>query len=354
MKDFSLIELEGNAYDRGCQYGAAAQAAIRQNVQVYLDLIAFHTGVGQPAAFQAARRFGPIIEAQSPDLWLEMRGIADGADCDLADILLINARSELMSRSMECTALAAAGEVTHGQKVLLCQNWDWYTAVQPEPVLLRIRQPDKPEILTLAEAGQVAKIGLNSSGLGLCLNFLKHRDRAAGLPVHVILRQMLGCAALGHAARLAYGLPRGGAANVLLAHAEGDLLDLELTANSADFLYAEDGWLVHANHFESQRLRGGDLGVLTSMSSLARAARARRLLSAAAAQGEVSMDTCRAILSDHAYGAYAICRHAEPSEPPLQQSATRASLILDLQARTMHLALGQPCSEAYQEICLEN
>jgi predicted choloylglycine hydrolase len=353
MRDIQLVELRGNAYERGCQYGAAAQAAIQQNVQGYLDLIAFRTGVGREAAFQAAKGFAATIETHAPDLWLELRGIADGAGCDLADILLINTRSELMSQSAECTALTAAAEVTAGHKVLLAQNWDWHTAVEPEPILLRIRQPDKPEILTLAEAGQLAKIGLNSSGLGLCLNFLDHADRGAGLPVHVLLRQMLGCKALGDAARLAYGQPRAGAANVLLAHAEGDLLDLELTARNADFLYADDGWLVHANHFESTRLRGGDLGVLTSMSSLARAARARRLLAAAAAERSVSMDTCRAILSDHAYGAYAICRHPEPSEPRLQQTATRASLIMDLRARTMYMALGQPCSEAYQEFRLE-
>jgi hypothetical protein len=352
MKDIPLIELEGEAYERGCRYGASAQAAVRQNAQVYLDLIAFHTGVGKEAALQAARGIAPIIESHAPDLWLEMRGIADGAGCDLDDILLINARSELMLKGTECTSLATAPEVTMEEKVLLAQNWDWYTAVQPEPVLLRIREPGKPEILTLAEAGQLAKIGLNGSGLGLCLNFLDHADRGAGLPIHVLLRQMLGCKALGHAVRLAYGQPRGGAANVLLAHAEGDLLDLELTARNADFLYAEDGWLVHANHFESMRLRSGDLGVLTSMSTVARAARARRLLSIAAVQHHVSLDTLRAILSDHAYGAYAICRHPEPSEPLLQQTATRASLIMDLGARTMHLALGQPCREEYQQISL--
>jgi isopenicillin-N N-acyltransferase-like protein len=104
---------------------------------------------------------------------------------------------------------------------------------------------------------------------------------------------------------------------------------------------------VHANHFESMRLRGDDTGLAKSMSTLARAARARRLLSTAAAQGNVSTDTCSTILRDHAYGAYAICRHAEPSEPPLQRSATLASVVMDLSARTMYLAAGQPCQQEY-------
>ena len=62
------------------------------------------------------------------------------------------------------------------------------------------------------------------------------------------------------------------------------------------------------------------------------------------------METFRAILSDHAYGAYAICRHPALEEPALQQTATRASLILDLSERVLHVAAGQPCREDYRKI----
>jgi isopenicillin-N N-acyltransferase-like protein len=342
------IEIEGQALERGRHYGARASAAIRQNVADYLRLIEYHAGLDRQAALEAARDYEPILERHTPELLEEMRGIAQGAGVDLVEVLLINARSELMGsfRVAECTALAAAPETTTGGKVLLGQNWDWYTAVEAEPILLHVRQPGKPEILTLVEAGQVAKIGMNSAGLGLCLNFLEHEDRGQGLPIHAILRRMLECAALGEAVHEAYRFPRAGAANVLLAHAEGELLDLELTATDADFIYADEGWLVHANHFESPRLRGGDTGLATSMSTLARAARARRLL--AAARGQISVDGLQTILADHAYGSYAICRHAEPGEAPLLRTATRASAIMDLAGGTLHLAPGQPCQAAYQ------
>jgi isopenicillin-N N-acyltransferase-like protein len=345
-KRFPLIEIAGESYERGRQYGARAQAAIGQNLASYLRLVEFHARLDRDQALRAAAAFEPIIKSHAPDLLLEMRGIADGAGCDLVDILLINARSELLGIMSECTALAAGPQVTHQGQVLIGQNWDWYIAIEAEPVLLRVHQPDGMEILTLVEAGQVGKIGMNSAGLGVCLNFLSHSDQGIGLPVHLVLRQMLACANLGQAIREAYRLPRGGAANVLVAHAKGDILDLELTAARADFLYADAGWLVHANHFESARLRSGDTGVATSMSTLARAARARRLMSADL--GSISLHTLRAILADHAYGAYAICRHADPDEPPLQQTATLASIIMDLSERTLYLAAGQPCQEGYQ------
>jgi len=349
MKQFELIEIEGQAFERGRQYGAQTASAIQESVVAYLGLIEYQAGVGRQAALEGAQAFGPIIEAHAPDLMLEMQGIAAGAGCDLADILLINARSELMGQMGECTSLAATAEVTEAGGVLIGQNWDWFTAVKPEPVLLRVRQPGKPEILTVTEPGQVGKIGLNSAGLGVGLNFMSHTDRGQGLPIHVILRQALECEALGDAIRLAISVPRGGAANILLAHSAGEIIDLELTATNADYVYGDEGWLVHANHFESQRLRGGDTGIEKSVSTVARAARARRLLSGAAAQGRVSLDTFRSILTDHTYGAYAVCRHPVPSEPPLQQSATRASVIMETEKRILHVAAGQPCTEAYQQ-----
>jgi isopenicillin-N N-acyltransferase-like protein len=160
---------------------------------------------------------------------------------------------------------------------------------------------------------------------------------------------MLDCASLGDAVQCALGMPRGGAANLLLAHAEGEILNLELTARDADFSYGDARWLVHANHFESPRLRCGDLALATSRSTLVRAARARRLLSAAATRGTIGLDDYRTILADHAHGAYAICRHPVPSEPPLQQTTTCASLVMNLSAQTLYLTSGQPCTAEYAE-----
>ena len=352
MSQFELIQIEGQPYERGRQYGARVAGAIHQNLAAYLRLFQFHAGLDRDAARSAAAALGPILETHAPDLLVEMRGIAAGASCDLVDVLLINARSELMVPLGECTSLAATPEVTVQGQVLLGQNWDWFTAIDADPILLHIRQPARPEILTLTEAGQLAKIGLNSAGLGVCLNFLGHEHRGQGLPVHVILRQMLDCAHLGEAVRAALSVPRAGAANILLAHSEGEILDLELTATDADFVYGDGGWLVHANHFESPRLRAGDTDLPVSMSTLARAARARRLLSAAAVDSGISEATFRTILRDHAYGSYAICRHAEPSESQLQQTATCASVIMNLSGRTLHLAAGQPCQAQYREYSL--
>ncbi|MBN1657606.1 MAG: hypothetical protein JXA93_04350 [Anaerolineae bacterium] len=371
---FDLIEVSGTPFQRGREVGARAAGAIHENVAVYLELMRLageaHRGLTAGEALAAARSFEPALATHAPALLEEMRGIADGAGCPLDQVLLINARSELMgtlgSNQGECTSLAATPGATRHGGTLLGQNWDWHTAVRPDPVLLHLHLPGGLQVLTLAEAGQVGKIGLNSAGLGVCLNFLAHADPpgaaggpkseypgrgipgtapSGGMPVHVLLRLMLESAGLDRAVHHAYSLPRAGSANVLLAHKAGDIIDLELTPQRADFLYADDGWLAHTNHFESPRLRDGDVGVAISPSTLVRAARARRLMAASA--GSHSVDTFKAILSDHAYGPLAICRHGDPAASRLEHTTTRASLIMDLEACTLHVAAGQPCQVAY-------
>lgn len=355
MKPIRLIHLEGDATERGRQYGSQAAAEIQQNVEDYTALIQHHTGRNRHQVMdEAAHVIRPIIEAHAPDLWLEMQGLAEGAGCSLLDVVLINARSELMSAADECTALAASAEATHHRGVWLAQNWDWYTVVRSDPVLLHIRQPDRPEILTLAEAGQVGKIGMNSAGLGVCLNFLTHRHRGAGLPIHLILRQMLGFADPGRAMQTALSAPRGCAANILLAHRGGEILDLELTPAAADYVYGDAGWLVHTNHLESPRLREGDTGLALSSSSLIRAARARRLVSNAAQERGVTLDAIYAILSDHTYAPSSICRHTDPNDPLLEQSQTRASMVMDLGAGRLWVTGGQPCQAERQLFSFTN
>ena len=135
----TLIEIDGKPSARGRQYGARAAEAIRQNAAVYRQLIAYRGGPQGDAANAAALAYVPILRAHAPALLEEMQGIASGAGCTLADLLLINARSELMSpppsQGGECTALAATAPMTIGNRVFLGQNWDWYTAVAAEPVL---------------------------------------------------------------------------------------------------------------------------------------------------------------------------------------------------------------------------
>ena len=109
-------------------------------------------------------------------------------------------------------------------------------------------------------------------------------------------------------------------------------------------LYPEDGIITRSNHF----LTGGhgeSLLEKISPNTLYRADRMRALL--APHRGALSLAHMRAAASDHFGAPYAICRHDDPRAPADTRTMTVGAVLLDLEARTMHVANGPPCANAY-------
>jgi isopenicillin-N N-acyltransferase-like protein len=55
----------------------------------------------------------------------------------------------------------------------------------------------------------------------------------------------------------------------------------------------------------------------------------------------------RAAATDHFGEPYAICRHPDPSQPSEKRTMTVGAVLIDLEARTMHVANGPPCMNDY-------
>lgn len=69
-----------------------------------------------------ALEFEPVIRRKWPAYLDEMRGIADGAGVELADVLALNVRTEIAFGLFTdgCTMLAWHSE----QSAFIAQNWD--------------------------------------------------------------------------------------------------------------------------------------------------------------------------------------------------------------------------------------
>ena len=355
MEQFPLIEVGGEPFERGRQHGQQAADLIQFNLEGYWQLFKRDAGLDRAAALNQARQYVEPIKGYAPHLLNEMRGIAEGAGVSLDEVLALNCRTEILSLGaiplhQECTALFVAPEATGDGHTIVAQNWDWSDVLRGGTVLLRIEQPGRPTVLTLTEAGMVGKIGLNSAGVGVCTNFLRHDRRRVGAPFHVILREALNAPRLGLAVAAVYRELRADSCNYLLAHAEGEAVDLEATPSDVGFLHPEDGLLAHTNHFLTPRLQVGDRGILESDNTLLRHGRAIRLLRAQA--GQITVETLKGIFRDHFNHPMAICRHPDPSQPEIERSATLASMIVDLTASEMHLTAGEPCQAEYYTVGL--
>jgi isopenicillin-N N-acyltransferase-like protein len=373
------VRVEGTSYERGRQYGAQAKDRVRLSVQAYQRVFAHYAGWDWPQVRRAATAFEAPIADFRPGYLEEMRGIADGAGLDLADVLAINVRTEVMyaaearhaplaSRAphppasqpsvprppAECSAFAVAPAPGQARLTLIGQNWDWLLHSAQTLVILEARQDDGPDFVTVVEAGLLAKTGLNSAGLGLVTNALVTETDTGtpGLPYHVLLRALLDCSAVTEALKVLQAGTRSSSANYLLAHQGGAALDIEAAPGDFTRLYPllpDHGVLLHTNHFLSPGLHPVDLSLWSMPSS---AVRLQRLRAGAPGPAEPGLDRFRALLADHADYPYSICAHPDPNLHPLEQGATIASVLMDLTARQMWVAPGPPCQAAYQELDL--
>ncbi len=366
------IRVEGTPYERGRQYGAQARARVHLSVQAYERVFAHYAGWNWPAVRRAAAAFEAPIAAFRPAYLDEMRGIAEGAGLDLPDVLAINTRTEVMYAAKarqaplagktpsECSAFAvvpaprAPGEPA---PALLGQNWDWLLHSARTLVILEARQDDGPDFVTVVEAGLLAKAGLNAAGLGLVTNALVTDADVGtpGLPYHVLLRAILDCATVTEALSVLQAGMRSSSANYLIAHASGAALNVEAAPGDFTRLYPqfpEQGLLLHTNHFLSPRLSPTQDVSLWAMPSSA--VRLQRLRAGATGHktATATLDDFRLLLADHADYPHGICCHPDPDDHPLEQGATIASVLMDLNARRVWLAAGNPCQVPYAELDL--
>ena len=377
MTAIPRVRVTGTARERGRQYGAQARDRVHRSVQAYRHVFGYYTGWDWDAVRRVAAGFEAPIAGFRPAYLEEMRGIAEGAGLDLADVLAINVRTEVMYAAKarlaplatrtptpapalaqapqapaECSAFAVVPAPGQPGATLIGQNWDWLLHARQTLVVLDTRQEDGPDFVTVVEAGLLAKAGLNSAGLALVTNALVTEADVGdpGLPYHVLLRAILDCATVTQALEVLQAGPRSSSANYLIAHASGAALDIE--AAPGDFtrlypLYPDQGALLHTNHFLSPGLDPVDVSLWAMPSS---PVRLQRLRAGTSQPGPLTLDHFRALLADHADYPHSICSHPDPADHPLEQGATIASLLMDPNAGQAWLAVGNPCQVPYEPL----
>ncbi len=324
-----LFEISGPPFDRGRQYGQSAGAFIKKGIAHYLTQIS-QLGLGPRDLHDIIEDYVPIIESFDAGYLEEMRGIAKGADVSIDEIVLLNARTELLKlatrpdlrsrlkASIEpdgCTAVVVQPAATRDGGLIHAHNWDWKYESAETSVVLRIRSEDGPDLLTFTEAGGLARFGFNACGIGITANYLESdRDYSqAGVPLALIRRKVLEQRHLAPAVGAVYSTAKSGSNNIILSHTSGLVIDFECAPDETFLVDPQEGLLVHANHWQSPIALGKfkDTGIVSTPCSIVRDRRARRLL--APKIGRLTEDDVKAALFDDFDSPWSICRPPRPS-----------------------------------------
>jgi len=138
--------------------------------------------------------------------------------------------------------------------------------------------------------------------------------------------------------------------NHVIFHESGGLYSVEVSARRFAILYGEDGYLVHTNHFLDDTMKAIEKDPEELIASRVRYFRALRLVKQESAH---TIKTLQAIQRDHVNFTNSICNHATDLKDPLDREKTINALIIDLTAREMHLAWGNPCKNPYHRYHLD-
>ena len=351
IPQFPFVSVSGTPEARGRSYGQQAAARVRKSAAMYGQTLV-DLGYDAMARTELIAHFAREIEHFAPHYLEEMRGIAAGADVPFEDIVMVNARTEVVAKARAekkkaaelepgdgCTGAlilptrSANGNLIHGQ------NWDWRAECAETAIVLRVRNDDGPDILTFVEAGGLARSGLNSAGVSITANYLESdRDfRQLGVPLSLIRRKVLEQQHFALAIKAVATTAKSCSNNIMLGMAAGFGVDYECTTDEAFPIYpGSDDLIVHANHWVSEvalsKLR--DTGRASTPESAYRDWRVRRLLNE---KPQLTREDLKRALFDDFGAPYSVCRPPRPGSHD-NLSATVAMVVMEPAAGLMEVA----------------
>ena len=343
MTGLRVVTVKGTPPERGEAYGRQAGDLIERALDTYRSYFAAR-GFSWADALGTASEFVPHIGGYDPDLLTEIEAIARGADRSLPEIVLLNSRTELLfwqsqkahgdlakvAGQHECTGALALPEATRTGNVLHSQNWDWIPEAAAHTMALRVLDYDGPNALHFVEAGQLARHGMNETGVAVSAMGL-HSDRdygRLGVPSPVIRRKMIQAASYGDTIREVFAGEPSFSHFIMVSHAAGDGIGFESIPGDTFWLRPEDDLLVHANHIRSPNAlaRVRDVNLVRCPDSLHREARVLRVLRRD--HGAITRHEIAEALADREFAPGSVLR-SPAVRPSGLTSETIYSLIMD-------------------------
>jgi isopenicillin-N N-acyltransferase-like protein len=358
-----VISVSGTPYEVGFAHGEKAKQRIDHNVEFYLSFWNYFSGVEPQRVFIQAQQYLPYIEKLDPELIEEMQGVADGSERPFEEILALNCRWELnqvytsgagkASSLNGCTAFAITPEATRNQHTFIGQNWDSKPHTEKTCIVLRINQEKRPDIIISTEAGIIGHKGFNAAGIGVCLNFIRCEldGFKPGPPFLLKVRSLLNCEVLSDCIRTILNFEGPNSGNMVIAHREGEAIDIECLPDDNFFIFPHQGILTHANHFLSPKLRVKDTGKSVLPDTVLRNHRINRFFHNEI--GRLDYETIKTRLKDHFSHPNSICRHEDEGHYPFEQWKTITSIVIDLTEFRMYYTSGPPCDNPYEPISME-
>ncbi len=345
-----LIHVSGSHREMGRQMGEQTKQQVIHSLENARSLLASTYESLQltwEGAKIQARKYLPFSQERYPEIMEELQGIAEGAGVLFDDLSVLNAMEAVTTDALhltKCTSIGVNEKRTANGHILIGHNEDWVPEDESDMFIIHATPDNEPAFLAMTYGGLLPNIGFNSAGIAQCCDSVYPSDCRIGIPRVVLSRSILAARTPAEAIRHMLAPLRAAGYNHLLAHESGEMYNVEVSARHFALLYSENGTIVHTNHYLDPNMKLVENEPDELISTRVRYFRARRLLEQTS---QHTTQTIQAVLRDHVNYPDSICNHAVEDENPLKREKTITSLVMDLTARQMHVAWGNPCANTY-------
>ncbi len=251
------VALSGTGYELGLQHGKLLKTEIAEIVTKWKksakDQLKKDPDQIVKEFFDYAH-FNDDIKKWTPELYEEVRGIAEGSGQSLNDIMVLNLLDEFWvyvddPAHHHCSGIGVPARA--GAPGFIAQNMDLEGYTDGAQILLRLaRTANTPEQLILTHPGLIATNGLNEAGIGACMNTLMDLKAASsGLPVAFIVRRILNSTEKDDVLKFIQTVPHASGQNYLIG-IKGEVYDFEASAGKVVRFDPKNanGTVYHTNH----------------------------------------------------------------------------------------------------------
>lgn len=349
-----VVDVSGSPRSMGAKSGEECRdlsKGMMRMLRVRLKLMGMDMSKGKALA----SKYLPYAEDYDSDYIDFLKGYAEAAGLSFDELFV----HFCLDEKGFCTDIAVNADVTADGSVFSVHTEDWVPDYAGHAVLIRGRPRSGPKFLALSLCGAEIGCGMNSEGISFTGNSLYPDDDRIGIPKMFTARRILASRSVGDAIAAALPDRRASSYNYNICHGSGEMFSIEGSATDFSVIHAEDGWLVHTNHYLTERMTKHETAFTSpsgcspgnAPSTLLRYYRARRLLRDSL--GEVTVETLKSITKDHFNHPGSICCHADESQGPKDRSATIFAVIFDLSRLEAHICPTNPCSGVYRKYSLD-
>jgi Acyl-coenzyme A:6-aminopenicillanic acid acyl-transferase. len=366
--EIRVVHARGDGFGRGVQIGKELADLIQRSVDFYNRYLK-RRGVSSEQLQDLLTPYLVAAETAYPGSMAVLKGMSVGATVPVMELFAINSFEELEPEleSPDGTPLfleakggvrppassAPAGKercssvaVKAPSTTLLAHNEHWLAGDAGNIAVVIDRPADgRVAVASPTVVCCLPAVGLNAHGGAQGVGSLTASDDGIGVPRVLVSRSALDSRDRDDAIARTSMLGRAGGYGYVYAFPGGDTFAVETTGKLSKLL---EGAGAHTNHYQDPKL--AELAPPASDGSKARLGRLNELV---AQRAPATAQDMMEIMKDHASSPQAICLHADPAEGD-EASACLFSMVVDVDARRMWVAPGNPCENEYQEIDLSD